>query len=1491
MDITAEEIQEELQTPLLLPDDEIGNNNNLLEPIIPPPDDNNVNDEENVLDLADKVFSNPIYSIWKIASPIIISDVSVTKDRDNTNDGDHAPPGAPNFATAMLGTRLAQALDLTSPPPPSYNSTAFLPPSPYVLNYINMLLLPGEATLIIGPSSSGKSTLLRTLSKLIEGKQSTLPNIRGSVTVGGIDPSFAPQNFLRTTAVAEQGDLTLTPILTVEETVTFALQCSEGGDASTTQSAVRDLLTLAGLSHVSGTVVGDAAIRGVSGGQKRRVKMLEMANGSNLRALLLDEITNGLDAASALSLCRVVAACVKGTGLCAVVALLQPSVEVYETFRRVVVLNGRGECVYSGLRADALSYFERELGLIKPKDMDVPEFLLRAAFAPEPFTPGGNPGDGDNASTAANLPRLFLGSETKQALTLEADYATKQHLEKHPTFTAVNIPPFALSTTRQIRALCSRGMKLVVRNPASLMRIGTALLFGLFIGTLFLNTPDDGTGTQTRSGYVLTMLFMLFLTSCMSPLEDHFHDRLTFYAHREASFYRTSSYYIANVLYNTPVTLLEASFLSVLSFFFVGMSGGFVGFMYFWVMACFMNLNGLAISRILSYSMPTADMAASLGPAVLLLFVLTAGYSPQYADLPGLLRWLSWISPCSYAYEGMIVNEVYRRNVVYDMIGRNGNVMESNMYSGNEFGKYMFGIPRVPYDSAPPGLNTPQEVMAFDFFMLLILTVLFEVLGCVILHKSIEWYGPTTKRYQISSGMSLQFLPSLFTSFQKSFSRKSSSRRSLSSLYVPKSAPIELTAFNIVYEVDIPIEKKESNSIDQQQEQDPSRISNILLDEDDDRRTLRTSREYGQSLAGATQNWMLSRTLGSDALSASTLSSTSSKRSKRRTSSITPVSGSHDTVNVFLPPVEPGRLRLLSSVTAVFRPGTLTALMGSSGAGKSTLLDVLAGYKTGGHITGTMKINGIPKTDETWKSIAGYCEQVDCHNPALTVRESLIFSTIMRLKPYGAHDVKKKYANEIMELLELEEFADVLVGDEAAGEGLPKHARKRLTVGVELAANPSILFADEPTSGLDSISAKLVVNCLKRAKSKGLTIVCTIHQPSRDVFLAFDNLLLLRKGGVTTYNGPISGINEYIVNTTNDRSLALRPKVNPADYVLDIFCGPRGKEYDWGQLYKQSTMAQAAHAACSDDAGLGSEMSSSIANSFGSPLASVDIPFSGSQPLMSELWNVTYRQLLSHWRTPTYMAVRLWWTIAASIIVGVIYVNSPQTMTGVTNRLGAFFFYVNIATVPLMSAAVPLISERAVYYREIASGTYRRMVYGVAVQLAEIPFNMVAAIISWVFFYFLVGLDVSADRMGYFVLMTLASYWLLPSLGQLFSFLSPNIGAATGLGSLLMTLFSLTMGFLIPADKIPAWYIWLYWINPLRYMLQGMLVNEVGGGKWYAYNTPDGDSLKLVGDEVLEGFGWSYNQRWWYCYVAVLIFALLTSVGIILSTRISWLKR
>ncbi|KAL0354744.1 UNVERIFIED_CONTAM: Pleiotropic drug resistance protein 1, partial [Sesamum radiatum] len=197
------------------------------------------------------------------------------------------------------------------------------------------------------------------------------------------------------------------------------------------------------------------------------------------------------------------------------------------------------------------------------------------------------------------------------------------------------------------------------------------------------------------------------------------------------------------------------------------------------------------------------------------------------------------------------------------------------------------------------------------------------------------------------------------------------------------------------------------------------------------------------------------------------------------------------------------RLLLLKGVSGAFRPGVLTALMGVSGAGKTTLMDVLAGRKTAGYIEGNITISGYPKKQETFARISGYCEQNDIHSPCVTVYESLLFSAWLRLPPEVDSQTRKAFVENVMELVELTSLRGGLVGLPGIS-GLSTEQRKRLTIAVELVANPSIIFMDEPTSGLDARAAAIVMRTVRNTVDTGRTVVCTIHQPSIDIFEAFD---------------------------------------------------------------------------------------------------------------------------------------------------------------------------------------------------------------------------------------------------------------------------------------------------------------------------------------------------------------------------------------------------
>ncbi|KAK8562189.1 hypothetical protein V6N12_049236 [Hibiscus sabdariffa] len=319
-----------------------------------------------------------------------------------------------------------------------------------------------------------------------------------------------------------------------------------------------------------------------------------------------------------------------------------------------------------------------------------------------------------------------------------------------------------------------------------------------------------------------------------------------------------------------------------------------------------------------------------------------------------------------------------------------------------------------------------------------------------------------------------------------------------------------------------------------------------------------------------------------------TNSRSNSKKGKSKKGMVlpfTPLSMSFDKVNYYVDMpsgmkaqgVTQNRLQLLREITGAFRPGVLTALMGVSGSGKTTLMDVLAGRKTGGYIEGDIRISGFPKKQETFARVSGYCEQTDIHSSQITVRESLIYSAFLRLPKEISEQEKMTFVDQVMELVELDNLNDSLIGLPGI-TGLSTEQRKRLTIAVELVANPSIIFMDEPTSGLDARAAAIVMRTVRNTVDAGRTVVCTIHQPSIDIFEAFDELLLMKRGGQVIYFGRLGRNSQRTVEYFEaiPGIPRIKEKQNPATWMMEVSSVTIEAQLgiDFVEHYKSSSLNQ-----------------------------------------------------------------------------------------------------------------------------------------------------------------------------------------------------------------------------------------------------------------------------------------------------------------------------
>ncbi|XP_065870872.1 pleiotropic drug resistance protein 2-like isoform X2 [Euphorbia lathyris] len=551
--------------------------------------------------------------------------------------------------------------------------------------------------------------------------------------------------------------------------------------------------------------------------------------------------------------------------------------------------------------------------------------------------------------------------------------------------------------------------------------------------------------------------------------------------------------------------------------------------------------------------------------------------------------------------------------------------------------------------------------------------------------------------------------------------------------------------------------------------------------------------------------------------------------------------------------VEEDRLQLLRDVSGAFKPGVLTALVGVSGAGKTTLMDVLAGRKTGGYVEGSISISGYPKRQETFARISGYCEQNDIHSPHVTVYESLVYSAWLRLAKDINSKTRKLFVEEVMDLVELKSLRNSIVGLPGV-DGLSTEQRKRLTIAVELVANPSIIFMDEPTSGLDARAAAIVMRTVRNTVDTGRTVVCTIHQPSIDIFEAFDELLLMKRGGQVIYAGQLGHQSHKLVEYFE--SVPGVPKItdgyNPATWMLDISSTAAESQLnlDFAEIYDKSELYQ---------------RNQELIKQLSSPApGSKDLyfPTKYSQDFFTQCKACFLKQHWSYWKNPQYNAIRFSMTMAVGIIFGLIFWDKGQKTkeeTDVLNLVGAMYSAVMFLGGTNTSAVMSIVSvERTVFYRERAAGMYSELPYAFAQVAIEAIYVAFQTLMYSIVLYAMIGFPWKVENFLWFYFFVFMSFMYFTLYGMMLLALTPGHQIAMILMSFFLSFWNLFSGFLIPRTQIPIWWRWYYWASPTAWTIYGLITSQVG-------NIDDEIHIAgspvpiLVKDFLKEGFGFEYD--------------------------------
>ena len=589
-------------------------------------------------------------------------------------------------------------------------------------------------------------------------------------------------------------------------------------------------------------------------------------------------------------------------------------------------------------------------------------------------------------------------------------------------------------------------------------------------------------------------------------------------------------------------------------------------------------------------------------------------------------------------------------------------------------------------------------------------------------------------------------------------------------------------------------------------------------------------------------------------------------------------------------PVPSGELRLLKNIYGFVRPGQLTALMGASGAGKTTLLDVLANRKNIGVIGGDKLIDGkVPGV--SFQRGTAYAEQLDVHEPAATVREALRFSADLR-QPFETPQAEKyAYVEEVIALLEMEDIADAIIGDPETG--LAVEQRKRVTIGVELAAKPELLlFLDEPTSGLDSQSAFNIVRFLRKLAAAGQAILCTIHQPNSALFENFDRLLLLQRGGQCVYFGDIGKDAHVLLDYFHRHGADCPPDANPAEWMLDAVgagSAPRIGDKDWADVWRDSEeFAQVKR----DIVAMREQRLAEVGAA--EPVEQKEY----ATPLMYQIKLVNKRMNLSFWRTPNYGFTRLFNHVIIALLTGLMYLQLDDSRASLQYRVFIIFQVTVLPALILAQVEPKYAIARMISFREQMSKAYKTFPFALSMVVAEMPYSILCAVAFFLPLYYIPGLNSESSRAGYQFFIVLITEVFSVTLAQAIAALTPSPFIAAYVNPFIIIIFALFCGVTIPKPQIPKfWRVWLYELNPFTRLIGGMVVTELHNlpvkctaGEFNQFRAPQGQTCGeymsdffangapgylldeaanlcnycayKVGDEFYNPLGYSFSNRW-----------------------------
>lgn len=1260
-----------------------------------------------------------------------------------------------------------------------------------ILKPMDGLVNPGELLVVLGRPGSGCSTLLKSISSNTHGfhigEEST-------VSYDGLTPKEISKHFRGEVVYNAEADIHF-PHLTVFQTLnTIALLSTPanripGVDRETFAKHVTEVnMATYGLLHTRNTKVGNELVRGVSGGERKRVSIAEVAIcGSKFQCW--DNATRGLDSATALEFVRALRTNNKMTDSSGAVAIYQCSQDAYELFDKVCVLH-EGYQIYFGPVDEAKEYFE-QMGYVCPSRQTTADFLTAVTSPSERIV---NENFTNVPSTAVEMEKYWKNSENYKRLRAEIeaynaqDFNEKRNqLEEAHTAKQSNgaraSSPYTVSYGMQVKYLLQRNFMRIRNNIGftAFQIIGNGAI-AFILGSMFYKVlkHDTTSGFYSRAGALFfAVLFNAF--SCMLEILALYEARPISEKHKRYSLYHPSADALASIISEIPAKIITSIVFNIALYFLCNFKREAGAFFFYLLMTMIATLFMSHIFRCLGSATKTFAEAMVPASVILLAMSIYTGFAIPKTKILGWAKWIWYINPLSYVFESLMVNEFHGRRFACSNFVPNGPG-----YNG------ISGVERV---CSAVGAEAGADFVNGEKYINV-------AYGYYHAHK---WRG-----FGIGLGYAIFFL-----GVYLAFTELNESARQGGEVLVFTQSTVRKMKKQRKAETDVE--------------------NNAGVDSANEKKLLEDSSEVGSSES----------TLGDAQLSKS--------------------EAIYHWRNVcYDVPIKGETRRILDHVDGWVKPGTLTALMGASGAGKTTLLDCLASRVTMGTITGDMFINGFLRDDSFARSI-GYCQQQDLHLETATVRESLRFSAYLRQPASVSIAEKNKYVDEVIKILEMQKYADAVVG--VAGEGLNVEQRKRLTIGVELAAKPKLLlFLDEPTSGLDSQTAWSICQLMRRLANHGQAILCTIHQPSALLMQEFDRLLFLQRGGRTAYFGELGEGCQKMIDYFEKHGAHPCPQgANPAEWMLEVIGAAPGSHanQDYNEVWRNSEEYKAVQ----------EELEWMERELPKKPIDTSEEHSEFSTSLPYQYMLVTKRLMQQYWRTPSYLWSKLILTVISQIFIGFTFFKADSSLQGLQNQMLSVFMFTIVFNPSLQQYLPTFISQRDLYEaRERPSRTFSWVAFILSQITVEIPWNFLVGTIGFFLYYYPVSFYRNAsfagqlsERGALFWLLCTAFYVFTGSMAQLCVAGFELADTAGNLASLLFTMSLSFCGVMVTPKNMPGFWIFMYRVSPLTYFIDGAMSTGLAnaearcsGYEMVSFQPPSGQTCGQYMSPYIKSVGTGY---------------------------------